>query len=76
MTKNEKKLLAIIRESENPAEALKTAVEVIDFMTDPSKMTEKEKELLAVIRESEDPEKVAAYMMNLFFDYLHKKSEK
>ena len=58
MTNKEKDLLNIIRESENPAEALKTAVNVIDFVTDPSKMTSEEKELLTIIRESEDPEKL------------------
>lgn len=34
-------------------------------------MTEQEKELLQIIHESADPEAVAAYMLNLFLDYLH-----
>ena len=70
MTNKDKELLSIIRESKNPAEAIKTAVDIIDFVTDPSKMTSEEKELLNIIRESEAPEKVAAYMFELFFNYL------
>lgn len=35
-------------------------------------MTEQEKELLQIIHESADPEAVAAYMLNLFSDFLRK----
>ena len=33
-------------------------------------MTSNETEMIKIIRESSDPEKVAAYMLNLFLDYL------
>ena len=36
-------------------------------------MTEQEKELLQIIHESVDPEAVAAYMLNLFLDFLQKR---
>ena len=35
-------------------------------------MTEQEKELMQIIHESADPEAVAAYMLNLFLDFLQK----
>ena len=34
-------------------------------------MTDKELELINLIRENDNPDKVAAYMLNLFLDYLH-----
>ena len=35
-------------------------------------MTSNEQELISIIRNSEDPDKVAAYALNLFLDYLRK----
>ena len=37
-------------------------------------MTKNEEMLLGIIRESEQPEKVAAYMLNLFLDFLRTQS--